>query len=198
MQAFRDVCYELELEELLAKGPRFTWINRRRGREVVLEKLDQFLGNRRWFELFPEMEEVSLEYYGSDHRPIKLSFNNLPRSRPRPSTTRFMFENKWLVEDDFLDVVSKAWNGDDPTANLPSRIQECSTSMQLWAKEKVGSTGRRIMETWKKLNTALDNIENDGIMEEVRTLEAELEKLETQEELHWKQRSRVNWLSAGD
>lgn len=198
MQAFRDVVYELELEELLAKGPRFTWLNRRQGRALVHEKLDRFLANRSWINAFPDMEAVNLEFYGSDHRPVKLYFNSRPCQHHPRAGSSFMFETKWLLEDDFLDVVTTAWNVNSNDTDLSARISQSSSSLQSWARDRIGNTGGRIKRTRDKLNRIMDKEAIVWDESEVDALEAELEKLETQEELHWRQRSRNNWLVAGD
>lgn len=36
------------------------------------------------------------------------------------------------------------------------------------------------------------------IVDQIKLLENDLEKLSAQEEVHWQQRARVNWLSQGD
>lgn len=192
MQNFRDITYELELEELLSKVSWFTWINKIKDIDVILEKLHMFLVNRVWTDLYLIMEVVALEFYGYDHRELKLSFNFQPRPHVIPSSLCFMFEIKWLVEDDFMEVVEESWNSGNQDLNFISRIKNYSSALHPWLKVKVGSTRKRIKKTRAKLNSALDRAEHEWDKDEVHAIEVELEKLETQEELHWKQHSRVN------
>lgn len=64
MKYFRDVVGELELMELGATGPRFTWLNKRRGEAKIQEKLDHFLASQGWLDEYPNYLAQSLELYG--------------------------------------------------------------------------------------------------------------------------------------
>lgn len=119
---------------------------------------------------------------------------------PKPykvKTSRFMFENKWLLEI-FLDVVAPSWKREATMTRLSSHIKKSTSASKVWAKDKVGNTGKRIKKTLTKLTTMLDKVDMVWDKEKVITMEAELEKLKTEDELHWPQCSRIYWLSAGD
>lgn len=51
-------------------GPSFTYSNK--SSPPVLSRLDQYLANAEWFELFPGMIKTPLNYYESDHRVLIL------------------------------------------------------------------------------------------------------------------------------
>lgn len=70
--------------------------------------------------------------------------------------------------------------------------------MDKWAKEKLGTHPREIKNTKNHLNSLLNDESNPYQSQEVSKLESKLEKLLSQEEMHWKQRSHNQWLRGGD
>jgi hypothetical protein len=69
--------------------------------------------------------------------------------------------------------------------------------LQTWSKKTVGSVSKRI----EKLRKRLENINRNFVQhnqEEKRSIERELDNLLEQEELYWRQRSRIQWLKEGD
>lgn len=82
---FNEIFYEVEkkggnprsfsqMKDLKASGPMFTWSNKRRGRATIREKLDRFCGSLDFLSLFKDHEVSNLDFYGSDHRPVKITF----------------------------------------------------------------------------------------------------------------------------
>ncbi|KAL5802880.1 hypothetical protein ACOSQ4_031185 [Xanthoceras sorbifolium] len=49
-----------------------------------------------------------------------------------------------------------------------------------------------------EINLLYDRKQSDQVLDAIRSMERELESLLSKEELYWKQRSRVDWLLAGD
>ncbi|KAL8484044.1 hypothetical protein ACS0TY_026657 [Phlomoides rotata] len=158
----------------------------------------QYVASRDWMDLFPDSTVSNLEFFGSDHRAIQISFTHEINLPSKMLKGRFFFENKWMLENDFKQIVANSWNQSGATHNLSNRISKCGDYLTKWAKENVGNTFKKI----KQVNTTLEHLlkEEEKELEatEIRKLETELEKLHTQEEMHWHQRSRNNWLTLGD
>ncbi|KAL8461605.1 hypothetical protein ACS0TY_032911 [Phlomoides rotata] len=192
MANFKQVLNEIGMQEFCAKGPKFTWQQRRRGKTDILEKLDRYVASREWMDLFPDSTVNNLEFFGSDHRAIQTSFTHETNLPSKMLKGRFFFENKWMLDNDFKQIVANSWNQSEATLNLPNRISKCGDYLTKWAKENVGNTLKKI----KQVNTTLEHLlkEEEKQLEatEIRKLETELEKLHTQEEMHWHQRSRNN------
>lgn len=106
---------------------------------------------------------------------------------------RFYFEQKWMLEDDFADCVEQGWS-ESVLLNLPDQLSACSHVMKRWAGQRFNKLGKQIyhlrneMEYLWTLTPIKDNLAR------ILRLEKKLEKLNEQEELHWYQRSRANWL----
>uniref|UniRef100_A0A803QQN7 Reverse transcriptase n=1 Tax=Cannabis sativa TaxID=3483 RepID=A0A803QQN7_CANSA len=73
-----------------------------------LERLDWGIINNAWGNLFPNAILHHLSFYGSDHRAIKLNFNSSPTNPGSP--THFRFENHWLTESNFSNMMKANWN----------------------------------------------------------------------------------------
>lgn len=103
MEAFQWVLVEIEMHELEAQGSRYIWMNQRRETTFIMECLDRFVGNQSCRETYPNLEAFNLEFYGSDHHLVKLVTQWRKSSIAR--NCRFQFENKWVLEADFIPIV---------------------------------------------------------------------------------------------
>ncbi|KAL5858174.1 hypothetical protein ACOSQ3_005632 [Xanthoceras sorbifolium] len=69
-------------------------------------------------------------------------------------------------------------------------------SILCWNVRGLGSP--RAFLALRKINLLYDRKQSDQVLNAIRSMERELESLLSKEELYWKQRSRVDWLLAGD
>ena len=83
-------------------GLKLTWSNNQE--RLAMSRIDCFFVSKEWEESFVAAIQTALPRGTSDHRPIKLSSNEVDWG-PRP----FRFENCWLLYKDFLPLVKGWW-----------------------------------------------------------------------------------------
>ena len=91
-----------------------------------------------------------------------------------------------------------AGTGDQGLAAVWQRLRGTTGAMQRWAREIFGSIRRMIAKLKGQLSEAKVRALSTGHSLEVREIEAQVREIYTREEIMYKQRSRVDWLSAGD
>ncbi|KAF2926841.1 hypothetical protein DAI22_06g159100 [Oryza sativa Japonica Group] len=96
----------LGLIDMGYNGPAYTWTNKRKGNEVIFERLDRCLANVEWCHHFPNTNVYHIPLIYGDHAPILVLLNPNFR-KPKRS---FKFENWWLLEEDFNTVAKNSWN----------------------------------------------------------------------------------------
>jgi hypothetical protein len=99
---FNDAIGHLGLVELPLKGRAFTWSNMQA--EPLLEQLDWFFTSANWTIDFPKTEVLPLAKITSDHIPCKVMI-----STRIPKASLFRFENFWVEQNDFEEIVSDYW-----------------------------------------------------------------------------------------
>ncbi|XP_073121193.1 uncharacterized protein [Henckelia pumila] len=194
---FRDTVNECNLSDLLCKGDVFTWCNRRSGDQNVCERLDRFLCTNSWTHLFPSAEVVNLEFFGSDHRPVFLTLCTDDAHILQKRSKRFFFEHKWYLEQDFTPFLKQCWQASSHLGDMPTILEVCKKDLQVWAGTRFNNLGKRISKLRKTLNHLQKSHVFGYNVPRILELEKEIEKLANLEEIHWKQRGRVNWLSNG-
>ncbi|KAL8481461.1 hypothetical protein ACS0TY_027825 [Phlomoides rotata] len=125
------------MRELPSSSPKFTWLNKQMGSRI-LEKLDRFVANADWCERFPNAKVSNGDFYGSDHRAIKVQLSKHCSKARETVSKRFMFENKWLLEDGYNEMVSTVWAKGEAAYSLPDRLTSCGRLIQAWAHENFG------------------------------------------------------------
>lgn len=176
----------------------FTWTNGRRN--PTLERLDRAFISQEQLLSFPRSTLKALPRPWSDNTPLILTAFSCAVS------TLIRFEFFWLRYSSVSEVMSNAWNSIlssiKPVSRFTSKIKRVQKALQLWSYNHISAIK-------KQTTLCLHQIEWPNIAEERRmllTLECSLrpklreryEELCLLEELKWKQRSRVQWLQAGD
>ncbi|KAL5811087.1 hypothetical protein ACOSQ4_027655 [Xanthoceras sorbifolium] len=98
-------------------------------------------------------------------------------------------------------VICTAWGGfasDISGKDLRDKLVTCADRLENWSKVKFGSLKKAIDRKRCEINLLYDRQQTNQVLNVIKTRERELESLLSQEELYWKQRSRVDWLLAGD
>ncbi|KAL5732968.1 hypothetical protein ACOSQ2_032660 [Xanthoceras sorbifolium] len=187
---FREALDTCCLQDLGFQGPMFTWCNGRVGNAFVQERLDRCVCSRNWLSLFPASYVQHLDFWKSDHRPI-LSGGHC---------NRFHFEESWvgmaecdrIIENNWRDLVAPVRLG-----GVCDNIGRCTASLGSWNSMNHASLRRGI--NTKRLELAsLNRSVSSGSWRNIRLVEKELDNLLLQEEIYWRQRSRVFWLKFGD
>lgn len=181
---FRQVLSDIGVTEIPIKGSSFTWLNKPREYGRVLEKLDRFVGSQGWFDLHPSVEAQTLEFFGSDHRVVKLPLFSVPAILSRHGLVSFRYENAWLLEEDYQQVVKDAWSVGGSHSGITNRLEACENMICDWDKNSVGSLVTRIKKVRSRINHILDSEEIECESEEFDRLDEELEN-QTQEEGFW-------------
>lgn len=63
------------------------------------------MANHQWIYFYPFIVTKHLPIVGSDHGPILININ----SRNFINPTTFKFEAKWLLEENFINLVKSVW-----------------------------------------------------------------------------------------
>ncbi|KAL8534077.1 hypothetical protein ACS0TY_010190 [Phlomoides rotata] len=180
MQAFQNIMNEIEARDLKTLGPKFTWFNRRSGNNKIMEKLDRFMANQVWMDLFSEARTYNLDFFCFDHRAVKVVLEAGDRNIFNHPTHSFTFENKCLLEEGFKEAISHAWRVGQNSRDFQERLSKCGEQLSKWAKEEVGNTKNMIKEVSKKLDKICRAEEAEWDYREVKLLERELKKLSNQ------------------
>ncbi|KAL5758842.1 hypothetical protein ACOSP7_021453 [Xanthoceras sorbifolium] len=198
---FRSIVELCDFVDLGFSGPLFTWNNKRGGSRNVQERLDPFFATSQWVNLFSGIKVEHLGFMFSDHRPISTKFVRGGPSGSGGGDRMFRFEPFWLKDEECYSVICSAWGGFNSETSgrgLRDKLGLCADRLENWSKVKFGSLKKAIDRKRCEINLLYDRQQSVQVLDAIKTRERELESLLSKEELYWKQRSRVDWLLAGD
>jgi hypothetical protein len=193
---FADFIADQGLMDLPLAGGVSTWSN-----SLSWSRLDRFLVSPEWEMSYPGLVQKKLLRVCSDHAPIILTRGSLQNGK-----RSFKFENMWLKEEGFVDKVKDWWGffsfEGSPSFVLAKKLQALKEEIKKWNIEVFGNVGAR-NKAWAEELKMLDSYEEDrGLSEEEkerrRGLISDLEASLLQEEICWRQKSRIRWLKEGD
>lgn len=90
-------------------------------------------------DLFPNAVVSNLNFYGSKHCPVKVQLKGRNTHVAQPLRRLFPFENKWLLEVDYLETIEKTWAPICYNPDLVSRLHSISSELKRWAECTSGS-----------------------------------------------------------
>ena len=150
-----------------------------------------------WLLRFPSARVLHLEGWWSDHKPIWVSTEpvTLPSKKP------FRFEEVWTSDQGCEAVIEASWKKDVvgvPMYTVWRKIHDCRRSLCSWSRNSFSNIKARIKEVERLLRQAEENSMQGRDHHRVSKLRGELHSLLAKEERLWRQRSRAEWLQAGD
>ncbi len=196
-EELRNFLGNCNLIDLGFKGNSFTWTNKRMGRDNIKERLDRAVANVEWKRLFPKATIKHLPMLSSNHAPLVINSHEDIPNGPKP----FRFEEAWTRDSNCSMVIKKSWvdrSRSPPQQSLFIRIKNVKVQLKWWNKFVFGSIQSRVTKVKDELERvqALDATLENGIKEE--KLQKEYNECLRREELLWRQKSRVTWLTTSD
>ncbi|XP_060969468.1 uncharacterized protein LOC133036755 [Cannabis sativa] len=193
VEGFNDTLVDYGLHDLELYGYPYTWERSRGKPEWVEVRIDRALVNQSWLGFFPLAKLFNLEVSTSDHTPLNLVLvNEVVVARNHV----LRFENAWLKEPLFFEIVKSCW-GNDASSGIMAKVKNCGEVLGRWGKDYSGNFPKRIKECklevqrWKRGRDAMS-------LENFNNASAKLNKVLLQREIFWKQRSKQLWLREGD
>lgn len=190
---FRNLAYNCRIREIQSSGNQFSWGGWRDNIWVQC-RLDRSFGNDNWFRLFPRSHMEYMEMWASDHRPILISFS---ADRNQRDTRRFFYDSRWRQKPDFEEAIARGWNGDihQNFISVSDRIWKCRQELSRWKRGNNTNSEKEIQRI-KDLEVEISKTDPDN--QRMHFLKRRLSEAYRDEELYWKERSREQWLKAGD
>ncbi|KAG0493823.1 hypothetical protein HPP92_004817 [Vanilla planifolia] len=170
-----------------------------RGR-IRLKKLDYFLCNDRWLDVFPNGKIETLPRTTSDHAP--LLFHVLS---PRPSGARpFRFLNIWLQHPCFAELVKTSWSAPIAASGmfkLAGKLARLKAELKTWNRIAFGNIFERKNQSEQEVQdaeAALDLCPNSVNAARLDSAYRSLQLRLKAEEEYWRQKAGLRWLNEGD
>ncbi|KAK6141536.1 hypothetical protein DH2020_024721 [Rehmannia glutinosa] len=147
MENFREILEFCELRSMHENGEFFTWVGRNSADTQVFERLERFLNSEGWQRMYPTATTTNLEFFHSDHRPVKISLGpDFTMRRAGRNKNRFRFESCWLLENEFEFVVEAGWRVAPTNSSLQERLRICGEYMNEWAGARFRRLSKRIKD----------------------------------------------------
>jgi hypothetical protein len=108
----------------------------------------------------------------------------------------------WTKHDNYEEMIADSWetnaNSQLGIGGLWQCLRDMSADMKKWSFETFGSVRAELKSLRGKLEEAKAQSSVSGASQEVRDIEKKLHDLYEREEIMYRQRSRQEWLKAGD
>jgi hypothetical protein len=192
LHLFRSLVKNYGLFDLGYNGPAYTWCNKRYSSKPLYERLDRFLANAEWSNLFPNVNIYNLPILQGDHAPVMAVLH----SKFKKPTYYFKFENWWLLEDDFQETAMQARN---TSKNQPftTRTKHHAGALKNWRKKK-----KPLQNQLNDIEQKIKEIQEKPIQEQDHNEEEKLiisyDQTMTRLTEYYKQRAKKHWAIHGD
>ncbi|KAK4278800.1 hypothetical protein QN277_016598 [Acacia crassicarpa] len=197
---FKCFVADCELEDLGYNGSCFTWCNNRDSPDTIHERIDRALGNVLLREEFPTLQVFHIDpARSSDHHLLFIQCQVESYKKNRA----FRFESAWVYHDQFLGTIKGDW-GVPPEQNVSClenfliKLRRCKQKLIKWSKKEFPNNAKRIDLLKNHLADLTLRDRTPDISRGIMEIKGELDRLLELEEQYWWQRSRINWLTAGD
>lgn len=192
-----------QLVDIPPKNGLYTWNNRRGGENRIASRLDRFLISENILLEGTTVDSDILPSGGSDHWPIALeaAFLETPKNRP------FRFEKFWLTHPNFPELLKKWW--EEPRNirgtkmfKLQSKLKHIKHKIKEWNAAEFGNIFQEKHNIEDRLSQIhkewASGINREDSNEQERILMQKWQLRCHQEEILWKQKSRIQWLKEGE
>ncbi|OMO80770.1 reverse transcriptase [Corchorus capsularis] len=189
-----DICNP---SEVAAKGQHFTWTSNREEEIITWERLDRAFANPAWFRSFSDAVLTNLPLTVSDHGLMILQLEKSEHFRRRP----YRFEWMWTTHPGCKEEIKKAWNQQHQGSAAYQLVQKLKCSrdgLRRWNKNTFGNLRFRRRKMEERLAALQGDLMNMESRNEEKVLRNELEMIMEQEQMHWMQKSRENWIIHSD
>ncbi|XP_026378124.1 uncharacterized protein LOC113272516 [Papaver somniferum] len=147
---------DLGIMDIDFEGKDYTWTNNSFGTRSKRDKIELALGNNDWFINFSQAKLLHLNFIGSDHYPVLLITDPIPRNLWRP----FKFFSTWINHESFRATMDSAWNlyvHGCTAFKLKIKQQSARLTLSQWNKMEFGDIHQNI----KNIQIQLENAQSD-------------------------------------
>ena len=200
---FKDFIQNQQLIDMQFCNGSFTWSNRRTGRQHIASKLDRFLISDNAIHIGGDLSAAILPLQGSDHWPISLQWLRMGQTSRRP----FRFEAFWLNHHAFKDLITSTWKKfvspeGSEMYKFQQKLKHLKGQIKLWNHSTFGNIFQAQRQLHQEMATLQQKIILEGYtdqhLEKEQQLRMQMEERAKQEEILWKQKSRIRWLKEGE
>ncbi|XP_031270999.1 uncharacterized protein LOC116129393 [Pistacia vera] len=196
-EEFNDMCKEVDIDDLNAIGPFFTWNNRGELNRRICCKLDRVMCNEHWSSKFPNSFASFLTPGISDHCPMVVDSGL--NFQGKKSLLKFF--NFWAEHEDFLPMVDRVWSVDvegNPMYRLVSKLKALKVELKRLNIKEFWNISERVKFARDDLAQVQERLVMDlvdgALLQEEKVKVEKMVKLSKTEESLAEQKSRVKWL----
>lgn len=188
--SFRSFISQNGIWDLQHSGNSLSWRGTRYN-HFIQSRLDRAMSNIPWSEMFPAGRCEYLRFEGSDHRPVITYFD----ANLRKKKGMFRYDRRLRDKPEIRSIVDESWSAAIPESVI-TKLSRVRTRLVEWSKEQNKLSQSLIQNTQAQLELELSApLPNTEL---ICSLQQTLASAYRNEEHFWRQRSRIQWLNAGD
>ncbi|KAJ0615163.1 putative RNA-directed DNA polymerase [Helianthus annuus] len=200
MREFQSCIADIEVLDVNRSGCHFTWSQKPRKGIGLMKKIDRVLGNSQFIALFPNAVAMFHPARLSDHCVCVLKIQEPGNLKHKP----FKFANFLVHKPEFLDIVKRRWDMRVEGVfqfSVVKKLKMLKTPLRVLLFQQ-GNLHQKVQVLRDKLDGIQISVDNDPSSELLREEEVNIRRAYQEalldEERFLKQKSKVDWLAAGD
>ncbi|XP_071705361.1 uncharacterized protein [Rutidosis leptorrhynchoides] len=200
MRDFKECLDNSQMVDINSMGLQFTWNQKPKTNDGILRKIDRVLVNDVFLSKYINAYAIFQLYRISDHSPSVLKIPHSAPAKPQ----MFRFSNYIADKEGFIDCVSDGWKKQiegHTMYRVVKRLRDLKKPIRkiMWNKGNLHANVCKLRSELDQLQLDLDKNPTSEYLREAEAVKLkEFNDAIWDEERFLKQKSKVEWLKAGD